>query len=89
VEPIHDREDWGTEVGIRSGTFVNRRRTFRLYLDPKRSFHVAWARDIFIVGPSPQISKLCACPGCRLTKLRRIHQTAFAVKIDWRLRLSD
>ena len=34
MEPIHDREDFGTDAAIRSGNFLDVQRTTGLHLDP-------------------------------------------------------
>ena len=48
MEPIHDREDCGTDVATRSRNFVNAQQIFRA---PSRSTasDFAFARDVFIV----------------------------------------
>ena len=55
VEPIHDREDCGTEVATLSLNFDNAQRIFRA---PSRSAsYFAFVRDILIVSRRLCISK--------------------------------
>ena len=55
VEPIHDREDWGTEAEIHPGTLINGRRIFQLYLDPRRLFHFAYVNGMEELRSAPDV----------------------------------
>ncbi len=55
VEPIHDWEDFDTELEIGCSNFLNTQRIFRLRLDPLLS-HFALPAIFFIVGRQPLMS---------------------------------